>query len=74
MNRKKSEVLRFIRDNSGKYNGVLITDMLKMWKGPPDFIFEDLELEGFIKWDKRHQVWKYVGDNRTASKKRKNKV
>lgn len=74
MHSKKERVKKFIRDNSGKYNGVQITEKFDMWRGPPDFIFESLESEGFIKWDKINQVWKYVGNNRSKSKKRKNKI
>lgn len=75
--KKKNQVLSFIRKNSGKFNGPEITTLFDMWRGPPEYIFEELEKENLIKYNRDTQKWcavKTVGVNRVKGKKRKNRV
>jgi activator of HSP90 ATPase len=64
-NDRKKEVYKFIKNNSGKYNGVEICfklnvsgiNELKLVKGHYIGYFSELEKEGKIKYDYKAEKW-----------------
>ena len=65
--KKKKEVLKFIKDNTGKYKGTEIFWYCGLYKAPFDTIVDDLEKEGLIKWNRNKQSWNYVSNYRGKS-------
>ena len=68
--KKKREVLKFIKDNTGRYKGTEIFWYCGLYKAPFDKIVDELEEEGLIKWNKTKQVWNYVSIYKRKNKKR----
>lgn len=72
--KKKTFVLKFIKENTGKYKGTEIFWYCGLYKAPFDAIMDELEKEGLIKWSKPKQVWNYVSNYRGKATKGKDKI
>lgn len=65
--KKKTSVLKFIKENTGKFKGTEIFWYCGLYKAPFDKIMDELEKEGLIKWNKNKQSWNYVSNYRGKS-------